>query len=354
MSADNAEVAPAPATPSHVVLDTNTILRLLVLDCGTRQSLGFLSLARTTGSIVMLAPSQEDEFWRNAPAVFEDHAKRWCQTVRDAKIGIDDLICSLKAADALRLLTEEQQEALNSVRVAKPLVDSVSEPSCDWAEFRRFAEAELPRLRHLEGNDVDALFTAARSRVDLFNPPCRSKKERPLGDCLLWELVLSLLREEDHRVWFATTDKDFSYPDRVHDLHPFLCREEEATEGTLRFFHEDRNLCFQPGGEFKIVQAFAEAAPQNVTQSMKRTMEVLGVISPGLSWRQVEDALDQLSFRQREIVKLRLGIGYGHQYTQHDIGLIFGVSQPRISQIETAATDRLLKILAATNADEED
>jgi len=56
---------------------------------------------------------------------------------------------------------------------------------------------------------------------------------------------------------------------------------------------------------------------------------------------RIEEALEVLSWREREVIKLRYGLGDGHSYTLQEVGTIFRVSRERIRQIETRALERL-------------
>jgi RNA polymerase primary sigma factor len=51
--------------------------------------------------------------------------------------------------------------------------------------------------------------------------------------------------------------------------------------------------------------------------------------------------LDTLSFREREIIKLRYGIGDGYTYTLEEVGRIFKVTRERVRQIEAKAVRKL-------------
>jgi RNA polymerase primary sigma factor len=51
--------------------------------------------------------------------------------------------------------------------------------------------------------------------------------------------------------------------------------------------------------------------------------------------------LDQLSYREREIVKLRYGLGDGHNYTLEEVARVFRVTRERIRQIEVKAFRKL-------------
>ena len=51
--------------------------------------------------------------------------------------------------------------------------------------------------------------------------------------------------------------------------------------------------------------------------------------------------LSILSFREREIIKLRYGTGDGYTYTLEEVGRIFRVSRERVRQIEKRAIEKL-------------
>ena len=52
-------------------------------------------------------------------------------------------------------------------------------------------------------------------------------------------------------------------------------------------------------------------------------------------------ALRKLGYREREVIRLRYGLGDGHPYTLEDVGKIFRVSRERIRQIENKALKKL-------------
>ena len=51
--------------------------------------------------------------------------------------------------------------------------------------------------------------------------------------------------------------------------------------------------------------------------------------------------LGQLSWREREIVKMRYGLGDGYNYTLQDVAYVFRVTRERIRQLEARALRRL-------------
>jgi len=60
---------------------------------------------------------------------------------------------------------------------------------------------------------------------------------------------------------------------------------------------------------------------------------------------QLEKAMKKLTLREREILKLRMGLGGEYPHTLEEVGTIFGVTRERIRQIEAKAKRKLSKVL---------
>ena len=71
-----------------------------------------------------------------------------------------------------------------------------------------------------------------------------------------------------------------------------------------------------------------------VTLAMLRTLGV-----------DTKKALSQLSYREREIIKLRYGLGDGYTYTLEEVGHVFRVTRERVRQIENKAKRSLVRQL---------
>ncbi|MCK4909200.1 MAG: sigma-70 family RNA polymerase sigma factor, partial [Planctomycetes bacterium] len=56
---------------------------------------------------------------------------------------------------------------------------------------------------------------------------------------------------------------------------------------------------------------------------------------------KLNTVLQTLTFREREIIKLRYGIGAGYTYTLEEVGKIFKVTRERVRQIESKAVRKL-------------
>ena len=57
--------------------------------------------------------------------------------------------------------------------------------------------------------------------------------------------------------------------------------------------------------------------------------------------QRIEQLLKTLSYREREILKLRYGIGDGYTYTLEEVGRIFKVTRERVRQVEAKAIRKL-------------
>ncbi len=57
--------------------------------------------------------------------------------------------------------------------------------------------------------------------------------------------------------------------------------------------------------------------------------------------QRIEQVLKSLTYREREIIKLRYGIGDGYTYTLEEVGRIFKVTRERVRQVEAKALKKL-------------
>jgi RNA polymerase primary sigma factor len=57
--------------------------------------------------------------------------------------------------------------------------------------------------------------------------------------------------------------------------------------------------------------------------------------------RRIEEAMQTLNYREREILRLRYGLTDGYAYTLEEVGKIFSVTRERVRQIETKAVRKL-------------
>jgi len=64
-------------------------------------------------------------------------------------------------------------------------------------------------------------------------------------------------------------------------------------------------------------------------------------VSNGMLRQKIESLLKTLTFREREIIRLRYGLGDGYSYTLEEVGRIFKVTRERVRQIEAKAVQKL-------------
>ena len=61
----------------------------------------------------------------------------------------------------------------------------------------------------------------------------------------------------------------------------------------------------------------------------------------GILREKIERLLKTLTYREREIIRLRYGLGDGYTYTLEEVGRIFRVTRERVRQIEAKAVRKL-------------
>ncbi|MCH6573834.1 MAG: sigma-70 family RNA polymerase sigma factor [Bacteroidetes bacterium] len=97
--------------------------------------------------------------------------------------------------------------------------------------------------------------------------------------------------------------------------------DDSAGDGGKHIFHEVLQL-----GDF-IEDESVESPVSAATHEMLKD--------------KIERVLQTLTFREREIIKLRYGIGDGYTYTLEEVGKIFKVTRERVRQIEAKAVRKL-------------
>jgi RNA polymerase primary sigma factor len=72
-----------------------------------------------------------------------------------------------------------------------------------------------------------------------------------------------------------------------------------------------------------------------------KTSSPTGTAAQDMLKGRIEQVLKSLTYREREIIKLRYGIGDGYTYTLEEVGKIFKVTRERVRQVETKALRKL-------------
>jgi len=81
--------------------------------------------------------------------------------------------------------------------------------------------------------------------------------------------------------------------------------------------------------------SFGEFIEDNSSQSPLTTA------AQGMLRDRIENLLKTLTYREREIIRLRYGLGDGYTYTLEEVGRIFKVTRERVRQIEAKAVRKL-------------
>jgi len=72
-----------------------------------------------------------------------------------------------------------------------------------------------------------------------------------------------------------------------------------------------------------------------------REIDPLHDMSQAMLKSRVDEALQELNYREREIIRLRYGLADGYSYTLEEVGKIFCVTRERVRQIEAKAVRKL-------------
>lgn len=95
--------------------------------------------------------------------------------------------------------------------------------------------------------------------------------------------------------------------------------------------------------ENNFLRSLIAVSPAQIAHFHSRAVD-LNAILVGALWK----AIRALTYREREIVKLRYGLGDGYAYTLEETARIFKVTRERIRQIEAKAVRKLQATLDAT------
>lgn len=107
-------------------------------------------------------------------------------------------------------------------------------------------------------------------------------------------------------------------------MKPSILESAQKSLDKLRERAKGIELSDQLEREIEILEKFVE---KHSVQKMLRN--------------RIGNVLKTLSYREREIIKLRYGLGDGYSYTLEEVGHIFKVTRERIRQIEAKAVRKL-------------
>ncbi len=143
---------------------------------------------------------------------------------------------------------------------------------------------------------------------------------------------------------------------RVRDIHQDLVQQKsrlpkaEETAEAAGLSVDETTLALRLNRQLQSldqpVGAGEDAYVGDFVQDYREDDPVEGLYRESLRSR-IADALRALTYREREVIRLRYGLADGHAYTLADIGRIFSVSRERVRQIETGALKKLQQPLRA-------
>ena len=119
-----------------------------------------------------------------------------------------------------------------------------------------------------------------------------------------------------------------------------------VSEGEIRAFREGDQMRFkrteidalagQSGGSGTSDTSLTEISLEDESQPTPPEFAHQGVLRD-----EIEEALNSLTPREAQILRMRFGLRDGHNYTLEEIGQKFGLTRERIRQIEAKALHRL-------------
>jgi RNA polymerase primary sigma factor len=143
---------------------------------------------------------------------------------------------------------------------------------------------------------------------------------------------------------------------RVRDIHQDLVQEKsrlpqtEETAAAAGLSVDETTLALRLNRQLQSldqpVGAGEDAYAGDFVQDYREDDPVEGLYRESLRSR-IADALQALTYREREVIRLRYGLSDGHTYTLADIGRIFSISRERVRQIETGALKKLQQPMRA-------
>jgi RNA polymerase primary sigma factor len=143
---------------------------------------------------------------------------------------------------------------------------------------------------------------------------------------------------------------------RVREIHQDLVQEKarlpqtEETAEAAGLSIDETTLALRLNRQLQSldqpVGAGEDAYVGDFVQDYREDDPVEGLYRESLRTR-IADALQALTYREREVIRLRYGLADGHAYTLADIGRIFSVSRERVRQIETGALKKLQQPMRA-------
>ena len=129
------------------------------------------------------------------------------------------------------------------------------------------------------------------------------------------------------------------------DLAKEMGRRPLNKEVADRARMSESNINWVLGDNDKVMSFDAALQGQNMSFidvfADPRSVPADSLIAAALLPKSLEEALSELNSREREVVKMRFGIGYENACTLDEVGKRFSLTRERIRQIEKSALDKI-------------
>ena len=118
---------------------------------------------------------------------------------------------------------------------------------------------------------------------------------------------------------------------------------EEIARDIKTSIHETRKVLelFRHQTSLDTAVGESEDSPFGAFIEDKKTESPVSSVTQEMLREKMASVLDTLTYREREIIKLRYGIGDGYTYTLEEVGKKFMVTRERVRQIEAKAVRKL-------------
>jgi RNA polymerase primary sigma factor len=118
---------------------------------------------------------------------------------------------------------------------------------------------------------------------------------------------------------------------------------EEIARAASMSVEDTRRALKMSGHPISLDQSLGESEDRDFGDFIEDVSVVspLVAVNQNMLKEQIDHVLRSLTYREREIIKLRYGLGDGFAYTLEEVGQIFKVTRERIRQIEARAVRKL-------------
>jgi len=188
----------------------------------------------------------------------------------------------------------------------------------------QYAQGEYVQLEETERRYIERQVFG--KIIEESMPPAERAEDKLLGFIFGYERLPGDCRKmerssEEIETWRASTEKSYS----ARESYAIRALQQNLSEGRRYLTIEEAVA------ETKVrVSSLEESELSGGERERREDIK-----------RKLESALEQLTFREREIIKRRCGLGQGYTYSLEEVSEIFKVTRERVRQVEAKAIRKL-------------